>query len=56
MLVIPETAPLITGKRAVVYVEAVRESPGPTKGGKSFWDPGPRGTTWYGKGCRRAKT
>ena len=55
MLVIPETAPLITGNgRWSTW--RYRESPGPTKGGKSFWDPGPKGTTRYGKGCRRAKT
>ena len=43
-LAIPETAPLITGKRAVVYVE-VAGNPGRMKAGKCFWVPGPRDTT-----------
>jgi membrane fusion protein, copper/silver efflux system len=44
MLVIPETAPLITGKRAVVYV-ALPESPGTYEGREISL--GPRATGYY---------
>jgi Cu(I)/Ag(I) efflux system membrane fusion protein len=54
MLVIPDTAPLITGKRAVVYVE-VPEKPGTYEGREVFLGPRAKGYYVVGKGLQEGE-